>query len=300
MTYSPNEPSRPGRGDLPAKPGEGFAAWLERVRRVAVVDPELAAQERHRMAAEDQRRREAAERLKRVADSALRWLLGSSAAFVVSLLLYLLTGLTGWIAVACAIASAASLAAYAVATRQRRSAAALAAPGPVPGLGQAVLLTELDDTCRELLGRAQRGIAEVLSSGIYLGREEDRQAAEARLRLTEWQVAVELRRITIRQAQHDATAAPGNQTAGVLDGHQRHLTAAHDAVTAYVREIESLVTKVKRAELERSDQETAIKASRLDGSYQDLGAGVAAVELAIGEIRDLTGTIAPPDAGEPS
>ncbi len=64
------------------------------------------------MAAEDQQRREAAGRCKRRAAIASRWLLGALAALGASALLYFLTGLTGWIAVACAIASAASLAAY--------------------------------------------------------------------------------------------------------------------------------------------------------------------------------------------
>jgi hypothetical protein len=300
MTYSLNGPRQPGRSDLSAKPGEGFGAWVERVRRVAVIDPELADQERRRMAAEDQQRREAAGRFKRRVVRALRWLLGSLAALGASALLYFLTGLTGWIAAACAIASAASLAAYALATRQERSAVAMAAPGPVPSLHQAVLLTELDETCRELLEREQRAIAEVISSGIYRGRQQARQADEAVLRWNEWQAAVNLRTLTLRRAQHDAMPVLGNETAGVLDGHQRHLTAAEDAAAANVREIESLATRVKRAELERSDQENAIKASRLDGSYEDLGAGIAAVELAIGEIRSLTDKIAPPDAAEPS
>jgi hypothetical protein len=300
MTYSLNEPRQPGRSDLSAKAGEDFGAWVERVRRAAVIDPELADQERRRMAAEDQQRREAARRFNRRAASALRWLLGSLAALGASALLYFLTGLTGWIAVACAIASAASLSAYALATRQERAAVAMAAPGPVPSPHQAVLLTELDETCRELLEREQRAIAEVISSSIYRGREQARQADEAVLRWNEWQAAVNLRTLTLRRAQHDAIPVLGNETAGVLDGHQRHLTAAEDAVAANVREIESLAARVKRAELERSDQENAIKASRLDGNYEDLGAGIAAVELAIGEIRSLTDKIAPPDAAEPS
>ena len=300
MTYSLNGSRQPGRSDLSAKPGEGFGAWVERVRRVAVIDPELADQERRRMAAEDQRRREAAGRFKRRALRAMRWLLGSLAAFGVSALLYFLTGLTGWIVVACAISSAASLAAYALATRQERSAVAMAAPGPVPSLHQAVLLTELDQTCRELLEREQRAIAEVISSDIYRGREQARQADEAELRRNEWQAAVNLRTLTLRRAQHDAIPVLGDETAEVLDGHQRHLTAAEDAAAANVKEIESLATRVKRAELERSDQENAIKASRLDGSYEDLAAGIAAVELAIGEIRSLTDKIARPDTAEPS
>ncbi len=300
MTYSLNGPGRPDRSDLSAKAGEGLGAWVERVRRIAVIDPELVDQERRRVAAEDQQRREAARRFKQQAASALRWLLGSLAALGASALLFFLTGLTGWIAVACAIASAASLAVYALATRHERSAVAMAAPGPVPSLHQAVLFTELDETCHELLEREQRAIAEVISSGIYRGREQARQADEAMLRWNEWQAAVNLRTLTLRRAQHDAIPVLGNETAGVLDGHQLHLTAAEDAAEANVREIESLAVQVKRAELERSDQENAIRASRLDGSYEDLGAGVAAVELAIEEIRSLTSKIAPPDAAEPS
>jgi hypothetical protein len=281
-------------------PGEGFGAWVERVRRAAVIDPELVGQERRRMAAEDQHRREAAERFKRRAARALCWLLGSLVAFGASAVLSFVTGLTGWIAAACAIASVASLATYALATRQERSALARATPGPVPSLRQAVLYTELDETCRESLQRAQRAIAEVLSSGSYDGRPLAWQADEATLRRNEWQVAVSLRTLSLRQAQHDAIPVLGNKTAGVLDGHQRHLTAASDALTATVREIESLEVQVRRVELECSDQENAIKASGLDGSYEDLGASTAAVELATEEIRNLKDKIAPPDAAEPS
>lgn len=300
MTYSLNGPRQPGRRDLSAKSGEGYGAWVERVRRAAVIDPELVDTERRRMAAEDQRRLEAARQGRQQAARALHWLLGSLAALGASALAYFLFGLTGWIAAACAIASAASVAAYALAARQERSAAAVAAPGPVPSPYQAVLLTELDETGRELLERQQRAIAEVLSSGIYRGRQQARQADEAVLRWNEWQAAVNLRTLTLRRAQHDAIPVLGDQTAGVLDGHRRHLTAAEEAAMANVRTIESLAARVKRAELERVDAENAIKASRLDGSYQDLGAGIAAVELAIEEIRNLTDKIAPPDAAEPS
>ena len=175
----------------------------------------------------------------------------------------------------------------------------MGAPGPRPDLHRAVLLTELDETCRELLEREQRAIAEVISSGIYRGRQEALQADEAVLRWNEWQIAVTLRTITLRRAQHDAIPVLGSETAEVLDEHQRHLTAAEDAVTANVGEIESLAARVKRAERERSDQEAAIKASSLDGSYEELSAGIAAIELTHGEVRSLTDKIAPPDAGEP-
>jgi hypothetical protein len=279
--------------------GESFGAWLERVRRVAVIDPELADSERRRMAAQDQQRREAARQSGQRAAVVLRWLLGSLTALVASALLYFLTGLTGWIAAVCAIASVASGAAYVLAAQQR-SAIAMAAPAPGPGLQQAVLLTELDEPSRELLEREQRAIAAVTSSGIYRDRGEALQADEATLRWNEWQLAVRLRTLTLRRAQHDAIPVLGNQTAGVLDGHQQHLTAAENALAANVTEVESLADLAKRAELQRSDQENAIKAARLDGSYQDLGAGIAAVELAIEEIRSLTDKISPPDAAESS
>jgi hypothetical protein len=300
MTYSLNGRREQGRSDLSAKPGEGFGAWVKRVRRSAVIDPELTDRERRRMAAEDQQRRQAAARFRRRAVTASRWLLGSLAALGISALLHFLTGLTGWIAAACAIASAASLAAWALATWQERSAVTEGAPGPVPSPHQAVLVTELDENCRELLEREQRAIAEVISSGIYRGRQEALQADQAALRWNEWQVAAKLRTITLRRAQHDAIPVLGNETAEVLEEHQRHLTAAEDAVAANVREIESLAARVKRAELERNDQENAIKASRLNGSYEDLSAGIAAVEVAMEEIRSLTGKFAPPDAAEPS
>ncbi|HEX5300164.1 MAG TPA: hypothetical protein VFW50_24530 [Streptosporangiaceae bacterium] len=153
-----------------------------------MIDPELVSEERRRMAAEDQRRREAAVRSRQRATTASRWTLGSLAAFCVSALLYFVTGLTGGIAVACAIASTASLAAYALATRPRRSAA-MVTLGPAPGPHQAVLLTELDEPSRELLTREQRAIDGVISSGLYDGREEARQAVEAQLRRIEWQAA---------------------------------------------------------------------------------------------------------------
>lgn len=295
MTYSLNGRREPDRTALSAKPGEGFDPWVERVRRSAVIDPELADRERHRMAAEDQQRREAAERLKLRAVRLSRWLFGFLATLGISTLLYFMTGLTGWIAGACAIASAASLAAWALATWQERSAVAVGTPGPVPSPRQAVLFTELDKDCRELLERAQQAIAEVNSG---LGREHLEIAAA--LRWNEWLIADKLRGITVGRVRRDAIPVLGNETAGKLEEHQRHLTAAEDAITANVKEIESLAAQVKRAVLERSDQENAIKASRLDGSYQDLSAGIAAVELVMEEIRSMTARIAPPDAAEPS
>jgi len=56
---------------------------------------------------------------------------------------------------------------------------------------------------------------------------------------------------------------------------------------------------VKRAELERNDSETAIQSGRLDGGYQDLEAGIAAVELGHRDIEDLADKIAPADEAEP-
>jgi hypothetical protein len=300
MTYSLNGSRELGRSDLPSKPGEGFDVWMERVRRFAVIDPELTDQERHRMTAEDRQRREAARRSRRSAVRASHWLLGSLAALCASALLYLLTGLTGWVAAACAIASAGSLAAWALAMSQERSVAGIGAPGSVPGPRQAVLLTELDETCRAQLEREQRAISEVISSAIYRGRQEALQADKAELRRSEWQSAVHLRALSDLRARHDAIPVLGNKTAGVLDEHQRHLAAAEDAAAAHVKAIEALAAQVKRAELERSDQENAIKASRLDGSYQDLSAGIAAVELAVKEIMSMTDKIAPSDTDEPS
>jgi|GEM_PF-4761243 hypothetical protein len=299
MTSSLKGPRPPDRSDLSARPAEGFDAWLDRVRRVAVIDPELADAERLRMAVEHQQRREAARRCARRAAGASRWLLGFLAALGVSVLLLLLTGLTGWIAVACAIGAAASGAAYTLARQQERSAVTWDAPGPAPSLRQAVLLTELDESCLEMLAREQRVIAEVISSDIYRGRQEARQADEATLRSNEWRAAVNLRDLTLRRAQHDAIPVPGSDTAKVLGEHQRQLTAAQDAAAAHARAIESLAARVKRAELERNDSETAIKAARLDGGYQDLEAGIAAVELAIEDIEDLADKIAPADEAEP-
>jgi hypothetical protein len=300
MTYSSNGACRPGRPDLPARPGEGFGPWAERVRRVAVIDPELADRERRRMAAEDQRRRKAAEQSRWRALTALRCVLASMAALGVSALLYAVAGLTAWIPVACAIATAASLPVTVLATRTGRSASATGPPGPVPGPHQAVLLTELDEPSRELLAREQRAIGELISSEIYRGHEPARRALEAQLRRIEWQSAVRLRTLTLRQAQHDAIPVLGGKTADVLDRQQSHLTAAEEATAAEVRAIEALAARARRAELERRDQENAIKASRLDGSYQDLGASVAAAELAVEEIRSLADTIAPPDEAEPN
>lgn len=299
MTSSPDGPRPPDRSDLSAKPAEGYDAWLDRVRRAAVIDPELAHAERLRMSVEDQRRREAARRFSAQAANASRWLLGFLAALGVSVVLLLLTGLTGWIAVACAIGSAASAAAYALARQQERSGLAGGAPGPAPTLRQAVLVTELDESCREMLAREQRTIAEVISSEIYHERPEARQADEAALRSIEWRAAVNLRDLTLRRAQHDAIPVRGHDTAGVLEKHQRQLTAAQEAAAAQVKAIESLAARVKRAELERSDSETAIKAARLDGGYQDLEAGIAAVELAIEEIGNLADKVAPPGEAEP-
>jgi|SRR5579875_2960090 len=300
MTYPQDEPRQPGRSDLSAEPGEGFSEWIARVRRTAVIDPEFIAQERRRMAAEDQQNRVAAERFIAQVTKASRWLTGSLAALGVSALLYFLAGLTGWIAVVCAAASVASLAAYALGTWQERSAAAIAASGPAPSRHQAVLLTELDETRRDLLERAQRAITEVLSSSMYRDRQEDRQADEVKLRETEWRLADRLRTLTLRQAQHDAVPVLGKETASVLHEHQRHLTTVENAVATNLGEIEALAVEVKRQEAKLNDQENAIRAARMDSSYQDLGASTAAVELATDEIRDMISKLASSDDAEPS
>ena len=225
MNYSADGARQQGRHDLPAKPGENFAAWTERVRHSAVIDPELVSEERRRMAAGDQRRRETAGQSRQRAATASRLTLGCLAAFCLAALLYFVAGLTGWIAFAFAIASTASLAAYALATRPRRPAAMIT-PGPAPGPHQAVLLTELDAPRRELLTREQRAIDEVISSGLYDGREEARQAVEAQLRRIEWQAAVNLRTLTLRQAQHDAIPVLGRKTAEKLDASARFVAVA--------------------------------------------------------------------------
>jgi hypothetical protein len=209
--------------------GESFGAWLERVRRVAVIDPELADSERRRMAAQDQQRREAARQSAQRAAVALRWLLGSLTALVVTALLYFLTGLTGWIAAVCAIASVASGAAYVLAAQQWRSAIAMAAPAP--DLRQAVMLTELDETCRELLEREQRAIAEVISCDIYTDREQALLADEATLRWNEWQLAV--RRAASTAGRELDGVRP--QAAPVADGHVPRAAAGEPRLAGHAR-----------------------------------------------------------------
>lgn len=300
MTYSGDKSRQPYQSDLSARPREGFDVWMARVRRAAVIDPEFADQEQRRMAAEDQRRRAAAEQSEQVAAKVMRWLLGSLAALGLSVVLYYLTGLTGWIIAVCAVASAASLAAYPLATRRGWSAAALAAPGPVPDVRQAVLLGELDEACRERMARVQRAVTAVVSSSIYANRPADRQADEMQLRRHEWQAAVILRNITLRRAQHDATLVLGKETADVLDRHQRYLADTEQAVAGLIDNLEALAARVKRREVEDRDRENAFEASGRDGSYQDLGASAAAIELTKEEIRDLADKIAPADDDEPS
>lgn len=148
----------------------------------------------------------------------------------------------------------------------------------------------LDLSCRQLLLRAQRAIASVISSQVY-ATELHNTPHESVLRQHEWEIAIALRDITELRAEHASTAVagkPGPMTAAVLDSHQRALTLAWEATGSRVTGLERYAAQLEAADAAQQDWRDALKASGRNDKYLDLVARTAADEYAIAEISSLT------------
>ena len=154
---------------------------------------------------------------------------------------------------------------------------------------QVVSPLALELGCRELMRRAQRAIAVVLSSGVYA--RDLRGAVEERvLRQHEWEIAVALREIT--ELLLDLVSSAGGGTAGpmtaaVLVSQNRAISMARDATTARVLALELLAAHVAAAEAARRDWEGAHQAAAKNDRYLDLVARTAADQHATAEITGM-------------
>src|SRR5215469_4484555 len=141
------------------------------------------------------------------------------------------------------------------------------------------LALELD--CRNLLQRAQRAIATIVTSGVYAG---DLRAAveEPVLRRHEWEIAVALREITellVDLVSSYAGGTAGPMTTAVMVSQNRAISIARDATTARVISLELLAARL--------DWETAHRLAANNDKYLDLVARTAADQHATAEIAGL-------------
>jgi hypothetical protein len=154
---------------------------------------------------------------------------------------------------------------------------------------QVVSPIALEANCRELLRRAQRAIATIVTSQVYAG---DLRAAveEPVLRWHEWQIAVALRDITellLDLVSGYAGGAAGPMTTAVLLSQNRAITLAREATTARVNSLEMLAAQVAAADAARRDWETAHRMAANNDKYRDLVARTAADQHATTEITGL-------------
>ena len=248
-----------------------------------VADPSLAAQARRRPA------RQASSPVNEAAAAAgCGGLVVGTAGLIVSVVLHFVTGLSWWWVGGSAIAAAAVLVVVGVAT------SVIEVSSGTPDHRDRDRLVEpsdLDDSCRELLLRAQRAIGAVLGSDVYAGDLLDHAAGEMVLRWHEWDIAAALRQITTLRAElgsSAATGAAGPMAAAVLDSQQRALTLAQAATAARVSALERYAVQVQAADAAQLDWLSALRLSGLNDRYLDLVARTAADEHAIAEIAGLT------------
>lgn len=147
----------------------------------------------------------------------------------------------------------------------------------------------LERGCSQLLRRAQRAIATIVSSRAY---SDDLRATveEPVLARHEWEIAVALREITellLDLVSSTRGGAPGPMTTAVLVSQNRAISVARDATTARVLALELLATQVAAAEAARTDWETAHQMAANNDKYLDLVARAAADQHATAEITDL-------------
>jgi hypothetical protein len=143
--------------------------------------------------------------------------------------------------------------------------------------------------CRELLQRAQRAIAAIVTSRVYAGDLRG-TVEESALRQHEWDIALSLREITellLDLVASNAGGTPGPLTAPVLISQNRAISMARDGTTGRVLALELLAAQVAVAEAARRDWETAHLMAANNDKFLDLVARTAADQHATVEITDL-------------
>ena len=252
-----------------------------------VADPRLAAQARRRPA-----RQVDSSVIEAAAAAGFGGLVVSTAGLIVSVVLHFVTGLSWWWAGGSAIAAAALFVVVVVAT------SVIEVSSGTPDhrdRDRFVEPSDLDDSCREVLLRAQRAIGAVLGSGVHAGDLLDHAPGERVLRWHEWDIAAALREITRLRAELGSSAAAGAagpMAAAVLDSQQRALMLARDAIAARVSALERYAAQVGAADAAQLDWLSALRLSGLNDRHLDLVAFTAADEHASAEIASLTGQAA--------
>lgn len=154
---------------------------------------------------------------------------------------------------------------------------------------QVVSPLALEASCRELLRRAQRAIATIVTSQVYSGDLRD-AVEEPVLRWHEWQIATALRDITellLDLVAGYAAGAAGPMTTTILLSQNRAISLARDATTARVLSLEILAAQVAAADAARRDWETSHRMAANNDKYRDLVARTAADQHATVEITGL-------------
>jgi len=154
---------------------------------------------------------------------------------------------------------------------------------------QVVSPIALEAGCRDLLRRAQRAIATIVTSPVY---SDDLRGAvdEPVLRWHEWQIAIALRDITellLDLVSGYAAGAAGPMTTTILLSQNRAISLARDATTARVISLEILAAQVAAADAARRDWETSHRMAANNDKYRDLVARTAADQHATVEITGL-------------
>lgn len=156
---------------------------------------------------------------------------------------------------------------------------------------QFVERSDLDQSGRVLLCRAQSAIETALRSDVYADELLGQGVGETVLRRHEWEIAFALRDITRLRARlsvNTRTGVPGPQTAKVLNSHERALAIAQHATLSRIKALELYAAQVQAADAAKHDWERAVKVSGFNDQYLDLVARIAADEYAIAEITGLT------------
>ena len=216
----------------------------------------------------------------------------STAGLITSVVIHFVTGLSWWWVGGSAVAAAAIFIAAAVATPVIEVSSGTLDPRDRDrDRDRFVEPSDLDDSCRELLRRAQRAIGAVLGSGVYASDFLDHAAGETVLRRHEWDIAAALREITRLRAELASAAAAdaaGPMAAAVLDSQQHALALARDAIAARVSALERYAAQVETADAAQQDGLSALRLSGLNDRYLDLVARTAVDERANAEITGLT------------
>lgn len=149
----------------------------------------------------------------------------------------------------------------------------------------------LDETCRVLLGRAQKAIGVIAGSYVRAAGLLENPVQDEVLSQHEWDIAVELAKITKLRSLHQENARlgpAGPMTTDVLTAHQRAVDLAQEATAARVAALERYAEQVTAADEADRDWRRAAKLSELNDQYLDLVARTASDEHAVREITRLT------------